>query len=246
MSAPDRPMPSLLADSSEEWVPSTEHCPVSVGTRLIGDRWSLLIIREIFFGINQFNELQRALPGLSRSVLATRLRYLQRIGVIFNATERPGAGGRCSSYTLTPSGHALRPVLEALGQWALTWQLPSEKDDRVNVLLLLWRLQQSVDRGELPNGKITIQFFFSDSEISSGWLRVGPDGSSACSGLAECDADLTVRTDAEVLSDLWWRRRTCEQAIAAREITFDGPVEYARRFKHWFGNRPPAPSGASG
>lgn len=246
MSAPHRPLPSLYAADSDEWVPSTEHCPVSAGARLIGDRWSLLIVREILVGTNQFNELHRALPGLSRSVLAARLRYLQHIGVVINATERRGAGGHGSSYALTPSGQALRPVLEALGQWALTWQLPSEADDRVNVLLLLWRLQQSIDRAALPNGKITIQFLFANSEISSGWLRVGAEGASACTGFAERDVDLTVHTSAEVMSDLWWRRRACEPTIAAREITFDGPVEYARRFKHWFGNRPLEPLSASG
>jgi len=244
MSSHTEHFPDLNAPAGSEWVPAMEHCPVSAGARLIGDRWSLLIVREILVGTTHFNELHRALPGLSRSLLSSRLRYLQNIGVILNAPAEAGARGRSSSYAPTPSGLALRPVLEALGDWALTWQLPSEDDDRVNVPLLLWRMQQSVERAALPNGRVTIQFLFENSDTANGWLRVGSESSSACTGMAEREVDLTVHTSTVVMSDLWWGRRTCERTITDREITFDGPVEYARRFRDWFGNRPavrPAP-----
>jgi DNA-binding HxlR family transcriptional regulator len=230
-------MPDLRALAGADWIPSMEHCPVSVGVRLMGDRWSLLIVREILVGTVHFNELHRALPGLSRGLLASRLRYLQNIGI---TTMTAARAGRCTSYSLTPAGLALRPVLEALGDWALTWKLPTEDDDRVNVHLLLWRLQQSVDRSALPNGRVTIQFLFDSPEASSGWLRVGSDTVSTCTGFAEHSVDLTVRTSTEVMSDLWWGRRACEQTIADRNIIFDGPTEYARGFRDWFGNRPAA------
>src|SRR5262249_4830429 len=57
-----------------------QYCPLARGAEVLGDRWTLLIIREMLFGVQRFNELERFLPGISRSVLAQRLRHLQRVG----------------------------------------------------------------------------------------------------------------------------------------------------------------------
>jgi len=217
-----------------ETIPPIEHGPVSVGARLMGDRWSLLIVRELLAGTSHFNELHRCLPGLSRSILSSRLRYLCRVGVVV-CVRGEGRSAKASSYALTPAGVGMRPALEALGDWALTWHLPSEDDDRVNAQLLLWRMQQSVIKEALPNGRVTIQFLFENPEASSGWLRVGSESSSVGDGLAERDVDLTVRTRSTVMSDLWWGRRACEEAIGSGEISFEGPSDYARGFRSWFG-----------
>lgn len=233
----DSGMPDFSSPESTRWVPSAEHCPVSVGARLIGDRWSLLIVRELLFGDAGFNELDRALPGLSKSTLATRLRYLQRLGVIESTATAPESRGRLVSYGLTVAGEALRPVLEALGDWALNCRLPADVDDRTNVALLLWRMQQSIDRTALPARYVTVQFLFEDSASQRGWVRVGPVKSSSCTGAIDGDPDLTVRTTVEIMSDLWWQRRRCEPTIASGLIQFDGPTDYAKSFRNWFGKR---------
>jgi HxlR-like helix-turn-helix len=72
-----------------------QYCPLARGAEVLGDRWTLLIIREMLFGVQRFNELERFLPGISRSVLAQRLRHLQRVGLVERAT--PTASGRCTS-----------------------------------------------------------------------------------------------------------------------------------------------------
>jgi hypothetical protein len=148
-----------------------------------------------------------------------------------------GAPGRAKCYALTPSGNALRSVLEALGAWAITWRMPAEEDDAANVALVLWRMQQSIERSALPNRQVIIQFTFEDSDTARGWLRVGTDTASTCVGTTEQDADLTVRTSPQVMRDLWWGRRACAQTIADRQIVFGGPPEYAEQFSTWFGNR---------
>lgn len=112
----DVPLPDLDGQLSQ-WFPATEHCAVSAGARLIGDRWALLIVREILVGTTQFNEFDRALPGLSRSILSSRLRYLRHIGIVSEGPRKSDTRGRTVSYSLTPSGLALLPVLEALGAW---------------------------------------------------------------------------------------------------------------------------------
>lgn len=169
-----------LDGAADGWMPPTEHCPVSIGTRLIGDRWSLLVVREILVGSVRFNAIHRALPGMSRSLLSSRLRYLERIGVIERLADA-GHPAR-SEYRLTRSGLALRPVLEALGAWTLDWQLPPKGDDQLNVSALMWHMFQGLDRSALPKTEMTIEFRFLRSSTASAWIHVGEHDSGACIG----------------------------------------------------------------
>lgn len=96
---------------------------VPTAVRLLGDRWSLLVVHEVGEGRGRFSELHRALPGLSRGLLAARLRYLERAGLVRRA---PSSGADLRSrhiYALTPAGRALVPVITDLGSWASRWAL---------------------------------------------------------------------------------------------------------------------------
>jgi DNA-binding HxlR family transcriptional regulator len=95
-----------------------QYCPVAKATEVLGDRWTLLIVRELLGGASGFNELQRGLPGISRSVLTDRMRALERAEVI---ERRTGPKGRTLEYRLTSAGHDLQPVVQASGEWGATW-----------------------------------------------------------------------------------------------------------------------------
>ena len=82
---------------------------------VLGDRWCLLLVREMLRGVDRFNELERSVPGISRSVLAQRLRHLEREGIV---DRRVGAGGRTTDYRLTDAGRELGSVVGALNAWA--------------------------------------------------------------------------------------------------------------------------------
>ena len=95
-----------------------QYCPVAKATEILGDRWTLLIVREMLGGASGFNELQRGLPGISRSVLTDRMRALERAEVI---ERRTGPKGRTLEYRLTAAGRDLQPVVQAIGEWGATW-----------------------------------------------------------------------------------------------------------------------------
>ena len=76
-----------------------QYCPVAKATEILGDRWTLLIVREMLGGASGFNELQRGLPGISRSVLTDRMRALERAEVI---ERRTGPKGRTLEYASPP------------------------------------------------------------------------------------------------------------------------------------------------
>ena len=97
-----------------------EYCAFTKAVEHMGDRWSLLIVRELaMFGAQGFNTLASGLPGrISRSVLVARLRNLERLGLV---ARSPSAGPQPTPYELTPAGEQLVPTLHSLWQWAERW-----------------------------------------------------------------------------------------------------------------------------
>lgn len=104
-----------------------QYCPVARAAEVVGNRWSLLVLRELTLGPQRFSDLRRRLAGVSASVLAERLAALERFEVIETAELPPPAASRV--YRLTAHGEAFRPVLAALLRWGLRWMgAPSEGD----------------------------------------------------------------------------------------------------------------------
>src|SRR4029434_698232 len=89
-----------------------QYCPIAKASEILGDRWTLLIVREMLGGAKGFNELQRGLPGSSRAVLTDSMRSLERAEII---ARRTGPKGRTLEYQLTPAGRDLEPVVQAMG-----------------------------------------------------------------------------------------------------------------------------------
>ena len=103
-----------------------ESCPIAHALDLIGERWALLVVRELLIGPKRFTDLRIGLGGISANVLTGRLDELEQGGVIFRSALPPPAA--CQVYVLTESGQALRPLLAALGDWGLT--LPGRAVER--------------------------------------------------------------------------------------------------------------------
>lgn len=93
---------------------SDEPCPVARSVDLIGDRWSLLIVRDAFDGMRRFGDFQRSL-GVARNILSDRLRKLVDAGVL--KTQDASDGTAYQEYVLTAKGESLFPVVVALRQW---------------------------------------------------------------------------------------------------------------------------------
>jgi DNA-binding HxlR family transcriptional regulator len=97
-------------------------CPVGAALNVVGERWALLIVRDLFLGPRRYSELLKGLGGIPTDILATRLRTLQEQGIV----RRVGTG-RAQRYELTESGQALGPVLKELGRWgADRLELPAD------------------------------------------------------------------------------------------------------------------------
>jgi DNA-binding HxlR family transcriptional regulator len=99
-----------------------DRCGIARALDLVGERWAVLVVRELLLGPKRFTDLRSGLPGVSPDVLAERLRELESAGVLRRATLPPPAASRV--YELTERGEALEPALLALGRWGSGNPLP--------------------------------------------------------------------------------------------------------------------------
>ncbi|HPE49648.1 MAG TPA: winged helix-turn-helix transcriptional regulator [Hyphomonas sp.] len=109
-------------------------CSAAHAMDLIGERWALLVIRELMLGPKRFNDIRRNLQGISANVLSQRLDELERIGIVIRRTLPPPASVQV--YDLTDWGRELEPVFQALGRWAVRSPFRENGPMSVNALLM--------------------------------------------------------------------------------------------------------------
>jgi DNA-binding HxlR family transcriptional regulator len=143
-----------------------QYCPIARGAEIFAERWTPLIIRNLFLGCATFTEIREGAPGIPKTVLSERLAGLARHGVV---ERRPNPAGRGSTYHLTPSGQELVEVCFALGDWGAKWLdvAPEQLDSHV----VLWSMARLVDRNQLPTDRVVIRLISPTwrTRTDSGW-----------------------------------------------------------------------------
>lgn len=121
-------------------------CGIAKALDVVGERWTLLLVRDLMLGPKRFTELQRGLDGLAPNLLAARLKEMEALGLIGRA-ESPDARGE--AYALTQAGRELEPALHALGQWGfrfLAKPAPGDRKELAWALFALKRRYRGTDR----------------------------------------------------------------------------------------------------
>jgi DNA-binding HxlR family transcriptional regulator len=207
-----------------------QYCPVAKATEILGDRWTLLIVREMLGGASGFNELQRGLPGISRSVLADRMRALERAEVV---ERRTGPKGRTLAYRFTPAGRDLEPVVQAIGEWGATWSVTEPRPEELDPYLLIVWMARHVDRPRLPANRTVVQFDFREPKQRY-WMVLEPAEVSVCLQHPGLDVDLEVAVDTSTLYRVYLGRTDLGGAMRAGRVKLSGPRTLQRGFGHWF------------
>lgn len=208
----------------------SQYCPIAKASEILGDRWTLLIVREMLGGASGFNELQRGLPGISRSVLADRLRFLERTEIV---ERRTGPKGRTLDYRLTLAGRDLEPVVQALGEWGVTWSFTDPRPDELDPDLLIVWMARHADREQLPPKRTVVQFDFRDP-AKRYWMVLDPSEVSVCLRHPGFDVDLKVTVDTATLYCVYLGRAELTGALRAGKLTMSGPRALQRCFGRWF------------
>lgn len=198
-----------------------QYCPIAHALELIGERWSMLVVRELMHGPKRYTDLAEHLPGIGTNILASRLRDLEACGIIAKRTLPPPAASRV--YELTPYGEELKPAMRELALWGARSLGPPKDDDE---LFPGW-LANAVDVVLAPIAPAGRFEFSSGDEVAS-----LVDGEARAEAVEE--PDVVVTGDAEGFFYLFTERRfdgvTVEGDRALLEQLLDvapKPVELA-------------------
>jgi DNA-binding HxlR family transcriptional regulator len=223
-----------------------DYCAFTKAVEHLGDRWSLLIVRELaMFGPQGFNTLATGLPGhVSRSVLTRKLRKLSELGLIARAPAASGSG----QYLLAPAGERLVPTLQSLWRWAELW-VPEDPAlaKREPSVILFW-LQHRVNRRSLPDRPVAIEFAIHLAEGDREWLLLSADAEpELCQDDPKIDEAryVYVEADADDLYPISRGEQTWADAIADRSVRLYGSPELVAALPEWFLGSRPAPEQAA-
>lgn len=201
-----------------------QYCPVAKATELLGDRWTLLIVRELIYGPIRFSDMERNLPGISRSTLSSRLKRMQRDGIATRDDD--------GAYVFTEAGEALRPVVKTLGDWVARWVMADPTRDEADPELLMLYVSRHVATDELPERRVVIEWHFTDQGRRI-WLTLERDDVSVCVENPCLDVDLYVSGDTVDLYRVYLHRCTLDDAVARGDVDLSGVADMRRGFRRW-------------
>src|SRR5215210_114724 len=208
-----------------------QYCAVARAMDIVGERWTLLIVRELFTGPKRFKDLLEGLPGIGTNLLAARLKDLEGYGVVRRATLPPPAASRV--YELTELGRSLEAVVMGLARWGLEFLGASrEEDDRQPAWAMV--ALRSVLKPEATEETRESYEFLVDDEVFHVWVAAGEtevrQGSAA-------EPALVVRSDARTLLAVAAGRIEPAEAVASGEIWMEGDRDARERCMKMLGAR---------
>ena len=214
------------------------YCPIAIGSEVLADRWTPLILRELVIGSTRYNDIARGLPGISRSLLSKRLKHLEHHGIV----ERWPVPGRSSpEYRLTPAGQSLGDVVLGLGRWAVEWLYDAIDEEDVDAVTLMWWMHRFADVSEVPGPRMVIQFDHTAPTKASFWVVIERGGASVCQAHPGFDSDAVVTGTTPMLARVFIGTRSWADAVRSGDITIEGPLPLQRNVPRWFQSSPFAP-----
>ena len=153
-----------------------QYCPIARGAEIFAERWTPVIIRNLYLGCGSFGEILEGAPGLSRTLLSERLKQLERLRIVESA---PKPRGRGRHYQLTPAGHDLFKVCASLGEWGARWL--EIAPEHLDPFVALWSMCNALRRDRLPDRRVVIRFEFTGRQRSEVyWLLIEHGETEIC------------------------------------------------------------------
>jgi DNA-binding HxlR family transcriptional regulator len=206
-----------------------QYCPIARGSEIFAERWTPLIVRNLHLGCESFSEILVGAPGLSRTLLAQRLKQLERLGIV---EVTPKAQGRGHLYRLTPAGDDLYNVCEALGEWGARWL--EIAPENLDPFVALWSMCNALRRDRLPARRVVIRLDFTGFRLRERyWLLLEHGEPEICRTFPGPDEDLYITADAEAFVKWHAGQLSWGEATRDSRIRLDGPSWLVRAFPTW-------------
>lgn len=205
-----------------------------MGAEVFATKWTPIVLRELLAGSTRFNELQKGMPLMSRTLLSQRLQALEHAGLV---EKRAIEGGRGPSYHLTGAGEALRPVVVALGDWAHQWLQHEIPEHNLDPALLMWDVRRTVDGNRFTaDSRTVVQFKFDGVPARQRlwWLLVENGDVDLCQKRPAPENDLEVECHLADLTGIWLGHLRLADALADRRVRLEGERHLRDGFGRWF------------
>lgn len=210
-----------------------QFCPIAKASEVLGERWTLLLIRELAAGSESFNDLRKGVPLMSPSLLSTRLKSLEKGKVI----ERKAKNGHVS-YKLTEAGEELVPIIFQLGTWGHRWVRSDLSAADIDPSLLIWDMHRSLKADYFTGERTVLKIEFTDqaAKYRHWWLVIQEGGVDVCLKDPGYEVDLTICSDLETLTAVWIGDNTIMKAIRENKVVVTGSSHLRKNIAVWFGS----------
>jgi DNA-binding HxlR family transcriptional regulator len=204
-------------------------CSVAKALDVVGERWSLLLVRELFDGPKRYSDLLEGSPGISTDVLAARLRDLEAAGVVARRILPPPAASKV--YELTARGKALGPVVTELARWGMELLGERDEDEAFRPQWLATGLRGMLRPSRAKDVTLDVDFELGSGEpvrihVEDGRLRAEPDASAP--------PDVVVRSTLVTLAALADGSLPVPDALADGRLVLEGDDEKVRTYQRLF------------
>src|SRR4051794_27762011 len=203
-----------------------DRCGIARALDLVGERWALLVVRELLLGPKRFTDLRAGLPHVGPDVLAQRLRELEEAGVVRRRTLAPPAGSRV--YELTERGHGLEPVVLALGRWGSVAPFPPGEAG-IGADAFVIALKTLFDPAP-AGGPARYELRLGDRVFRA---DVADDRLDVAQAPAD-DPDATIEADPGTLAAILWHGRDPKAAERSGALRIQGSRRAVARFLRLF------------
>ncbi len=206
-----------------------QYCAIAHALDVVGERWTLLIVREMIVGPRRFTDLMLGLPGIGTNLLASRLKQLEAAAIVLRQTLPPPAAS--SVYALTDLGHGLELVIVSLHRWGSRTQPPPGPETQFRTAWSALAMRLSFDPEAALNLNETYEFRV-DDEVFHAEVRNGAVESVRAPAQSP---DVVVSTDGATYASIVMGRATLRDAVDSGAARVDGNWEALRRCAAVFG-----------
>jgi DNA-binding HxlR family transcriptional regulator/putative sterol carrier protein len=203
-------------------------CAIARALDVVGERWALLVVRELLLGPKRYTDLRRGLPNASPNVLSQRLAELEGAGVLRRRKLPPPAGARV--YELTDWGRELEDIVMSLGRWGARSPTPPGDAPIRSADSVILALRARFDPGAANGLRAGYELRLGEDRFR---VEVADDDIEVARGDAD-RADATIDTDPDTLNSVLWGGRSLADARRSGSLTIEGDKAAVERFLRLF------------
>jgi DNA-binding HxlR family transcriptional regulator len=204
-----------------------QFCPIAKAAEVLGEKWTILILRELLDGTARFNDFQRSISGISPTMLTKRLRELEEHGLVDKCDHE---------YQLTRSGYELAPLLRQYAIWGMRWARGDTlSKEELDVELLMVDMRRRIKPLALPPDGCILQVRFTDlkKQERNWWLIVAEGEVKMQNSAPEGEVDLLLESNLRTLTGMWLGDVTLRTALAQQRLMLKGRPLLIRSIEDW-------------